>query len=350
METHGGGTGQPREAEHWLRREDGRIECRLCPHHCVLRDGQAGLCQVRAARGAVLVAAGYGHISSAHIDPIEKKPLYHFHPGAPIFSLGGWGCNFACAFCQNWSISQETRLQGEILSPADTVNQALQSGCRLLAYTYNEPLVGFEFVRDCSRLAREAGAKNVLVTNGYVETAPAAELLPLIDALNVDIKSMDDAFYRKQCRGTVAPVLAFCRQAARAGCHIEITNLVIPTLNDTEEQVERLAGWIAENLGALTPLHLSAYHPDYRSRVEATPVETLERAFEICGRHLKYVYLGNVRGGRGQDTACPGCGRTLITRSGYRTTVQALRGGACGHCGRKADVVVEPEVEGTPGR
>ena len=349
METNAGSPDRGRVAEHWFRREDGRVECRLCPHHCVLRNGQAGLCQVRQAQDDVLVAAGYGHISSAHVDPIEKKPLYHFHPGAPIFSIGGWGCNFACAFCQNWSISQAARLEGDVLSPAVTVNEALRSGCHLLAYTYNEPLVGFEFVRDCSRLAREAGVKNVLVTNGYVEPAPAAELLPLVDALNVDIKSMDETFYRKQCRGTLAPVLAFCRQAAQAGCHIEITNLVIPTLNDTDELLERLAVWTAEQLGALTPLHLSAYHPDYRSQEDATPLETLERAFDICGQHLKYVYLGNVRGGRGQDTACPGCGRTLIVRSGYRTALRGLRGGACEQCGRKADVVLASGGGGATG-
>lgn len=305
-----------------------------------MHDGQTGLCRVRKAQGDVLMAAGYGHISSAHVDPIEKKPLYHFHPGSPIFSIGGWGCNFGCTFCQNWSISQETHLQGNIVAPSAVVDQALQGGCRLVAYTYNEPLVGFEFVRDCSRLVRAAGAKNVLVTNGYGEAAPAAELLPMVDALNVDIKSMDDAFYWKQCRGTLAPVLSFCRQASAAGCHIEITNLIIPTLNDADDLLERLAVWIADNLGPLTPLHLSAYHPDYRTQIESTPPETLERAFELCRRHLPYVYMGNMRSGRGQDTVCPGCGHTLIARQGYATTLQGMRDGRCVQCGRKADVIV----------
>lgn len=333
------GTDQPQAAEHWIRRDDGRLECRLCPHHCVLHDGQAGICHVRVARGDVLVAAGYGHISSAHIDPIEKKPLYHFHPGAPIFSIGGWGCNLGCAFCQNWTISQEAHLQGDVLSPSEVVQQALRRDCRLVAYTYNEPLVGFEFVRDCSRRVREAGGKNVLVTNGYVEKAPAAELLPLIDALNVDIKSMDETFYRKQCHGTLAPVLAFCRQASAAGCHIEITNLIIPTLNDSDDQVERLAAWIADNVGPLTPLHLSAYHPDFRTRIEPTPSETLERAYERCRGHLQYVYMGNMLSAQGQNTVCLSCGHTLITRHGYQTTTHGLRGESCAHCGRKADIV-----------
>lgn len=345
MTTGIAGTGQPRRADHWMRRDDGRLECRLCPHHCAICDGQAGICRVRVRRGDILVAAGYGHISSAHIDPIEKKPLYHFHPGEPIFSIGGWGCNFGCTFCQNWSISQEAHLQGNVISAEAIVGQALQRGCRRVAYTYNEPLVGFEYVRDCCRLVREAGATNVLVTNGYVEPAPAAELLPLVGALNVDIKSMDDAFYRKQCHGTLAPVLSFCRQAAAAGCHLEITNLLIPTLNDADELVERLAVWVAGNLGPLTPLHLSAYHPDYQAHIESTPLATLERAFEVCRRHLRYVYMGNVAGGRGQDTVCPGCGHTLIVRHGYATTLRGLRGGACAHCGRKADVIMaEPAV------
>lgn len=326
-------------AEYAFCREDGRIECRLCPHHCVLRDGQAGICHVRVARAGALVAAGYGHISSAHVDPMEKKPLYHFHPGEPIFSLGGWGCNFGCTFCQNWSISQAAELEGVPHTAAETVRGALGSGCRWVAYTYNEPLVGFEFVRDCSRLVREAGAGNVLVTNGFVEEAPAAELLPLTDALNVDIKSMDEPFYRRQCRGRLAPVLRFCRQASAAGCHVEITNLIIPTLNDSAALVEQLAVWIRDNLGPGTPLHLSAYHPDYRAVIEPTPPESLLQAHDLCRRHLTYVYLGNVRTARGQDTVCPGCGNTWITRRGYAVTVAGLRDGACAKCGRKSDVV-----------
>ncbi len=326
-------------AEYAFKRADGRWECRLCPHHCVLREGQVGICHVRVATAGGLVAAGYGHISSSHIDPMEKKPLYHFHPGEPIFSLGGWGCNFGCAFCQNWTISQAAELRGVPSTAADIVKSALGSGCRWVAYTYNEPLVGFEFVRDCSRLVREAGAGNVLVTNGFVEEAPAAELLPLTDALNVDIKSMDESFYRRQCRGRLAPVLRFCRQAVAAGCHVEITNLIIPALNDAPGQIEQLAVWIRDNLGAATPLHLSAYHPDYKSSAEATPPEILLQAHDICRRHLAYVYLGNIRTTRGQDTICPGCGHTWVSRRGYEVTVPGLRDGVCAKCGRKSDVV-----------
>lgn len=329
-----------RMADFWKRRDDGRVECGLCPHHCVLREGQAGLCRVRLATAEGLLAAGYGQISSAHVDPIEKKPLYHFHPGAAIFSIGGWGCNFGCVFCQNWSISQEARLRGAPVPPERVVEEARSAGSRLVAYTYNEPLVGFEYVRDCSRLVRQAEGQNVLVTNGYVEEGPAAELLPLIDALNVDIKSIEDAFYRKQCRGTLEPVLRFCRQAVAAGCHVEITNLVIPTLNDAPGQVGRLAAWVAENLGVRTPLHLSAYHPDYRSGIEATPSDTLSRGRAEALRHLTYVYMGNVRLAEGQDTTCPGCGQLLVERRGYTTRIRGLEGSACARCGRQADFVL----------
>ena len=329
------------DAEYWDRREDGRASCRLCPHHCVIKEGQSGLCNVRGVRGGELKALGYGILSSAHVDPVEKKPLYHFFPGASIFSIGGWGCNFGCVFCQNWAISQKFAESEKRYLPIDIVSQVRASDCKLVAYTYNEPLVGFEFVRDCCRLTRQAGYRNVLVTNGYVEEAPAAEMLPLVDALNVDIKSMEDEFYRKQCRGSLDPVLRFCRQAAKAGCHIEITNLVIPTLNDREELFRQLARWIQSELGPDVPLHLSAYRPEFRSTIPPTPPETLAAASRICREELQYVYLGNVWGMEGQDTCCPGCGNLLLSRRGYTTRRVGVRDGQCRQCGRKADIIDE---------
>jgi len=315
------------------------IQCDLCPHHCHLRGNFSGRCKVRARVGNELKAAGYGLISSAHIDPVEKKPLYHFYPGAPIFSLGGWGCNFGCTFCQNWSISQEFAQGRQCYTSEEMVREMKAQGCSLIAYTYNEPLVGFEFVRDCCQLVRLDGGKNVLVTNGFVETAPAAELLPLIDALNVDIKSMDEGFYEKYCKGRLAPVLDFCRQAVKAGCHLEVTNLIIPGLNDGDENFSRLAAWIRDELGALTPLHLSAYHPDFRLDVAPTPAATLQRAWEICRHELSYVYMGNMPVKHGQDTVCPGCGTTLVQRHGFQSRLIGLRDGSCARCGRKADII-----------
>ncbi len=320
---------------------DGRIECGLCPHRCILIEGQVGRCHVRGVRGRRLCALGYGALSATHVDPVEKKPLYHFLPGEQIFSVGGWGCNLACAFCQNWEISQQfPENVPPRTDPAAVVAQALNSGCRMIAYTYNEPLTGFEFVRDCARLARGAGLKNVLVTNGYVEVEPAAELLPLLDALNVDIKSMDDAFYRQQCHASLAPVLRFCQLARRAGCHLELTNLVIPGLNDRPELFDRLAEWVAETLGSVTPLHLSAYHPDYRAQEPPTPVVTLVDARARCRAKLAYVYVGNVASGLGQDTTCPACGATLVMRRGYQIELTGIRKGACAGCKRAVELVL----------
>jgi pyruvate formate lyase activating enzyme len=282
---------------------------------------------------------GYGLLSSVHVDPIEKKPLYHFHPGSSIFSVGGWGCNFGCTFCQNWTISQDFRKSGACHAPEQIVQTLRAEGCFRVAYTYNEPLVGFEFVRDCCQLVRADGGGNVLVTNGFVEEKPAAELLPLVDALNVDIKSMDEAFYKKYCKGSLAPVLRVCRQAVKAGCHLEVTNLIIPGLNDTDEGFEKLAAWIHDELGPLTPLHLSAYHPDFRLEIPPTSRETLQRAWDISRKKLAYVYQGNLLTKTGQDTFCPGCGSMLIGRRGYQVSVVGLRDGFCARCGRKADLI-----------
>lgn len=294
---------------------------------------------MRTVFGGELKAMGYGLLSSVHVDPVEKKPLYHFYPGSSIFSLGGWGCNFGCTFCQNWTISQDFRKSETIHTPGQMVKAMRAEGCSLMAYTYNEPLVGFEFVRDCSRMVRRDGGKNVLVTNGFIEEKPAAELLPLVDALNVDIKSMDEAFYKEYCKGSLAPVLRFCRQAAKAGCHLEITNLIIPGLNDTDEGIENLAAWIHDELGPLTPLHLSAYHPDFRLETPPTSGETLQRAWDITRKKLAYVYMGNVLSKTGQDTLCPACESPLIRRRGYQVSRGGLQDGSCARCGRKADLI-----------
>jgi pyruvate formate lyase activating enzyme len=333
--------GRMKTAEFWHKAEGGRVRCDLCPHRCSIAEGKAGRCRVRRVEGGALLAAGYGLVSSAHMDPIEKKPLYHFAPGSMIFSVGGWGCNLSCVFCQNWTISQQgTEGEGAPRhEPRQIVEAARRAGSGGIAYTYNEPLVGFEFVRDCARLAADAGLFNALVTNGYALPEPAAALLPLVQALNIDIKSMDDGFYRRHCGGSLQPVLDFAGQARAASCHVEITNLVIPGLNDGDAGFESLAGWMAEHLGEGAPLHLSAYRPEYRMTIPPTPAGTLERAREICRRKLRYVYVGNVLTADGQDTECPGCGATLIARRGYDTRVSGIRDGRCDKCGRPADVV-----------
>jgi len=319
--------------------EGDKARCDLCPHRCLIAEGRTGLCGVRARRGGSLAAEGYGLVSSVNLDPIEKKPLYHFMPGEAILSIGGWGCNFACAFCQNWSISQRVENGGSRYAPEEIVAAAPARGSRGIAYTYNEPLVNAEFVLDCAVRAAEAGLANVLVTNGYVLPEPASELLPLTDALNIDVKSMDDAFYRRHCRGGLQPVLDFAVQAAGAGCHVEITNLVIPGLNDDAQGLEALARWVAEHLGRGAPLHFSAYRPMYKMRAPATPADALERAREIGRRWLDYVYIGNVVSAEGRDTLCPGCGAVLVSRRGYAGEMRGVRNGVCAACGRAADVI-----------
>lgn len=323
--------------QHKLR--GGKVRCDLCPHHCVLAEGDNGLCKARGVRGGELLALCYGVISSAALDPVEKKPLYHFYPGRMIYSIGGWGCNFECSFCQNWTISQQIDRKGRVYTPDHAVREAVRLTSIGIAYTYNEPLVGFEYVRDCAIQVRRAGLVNVLVTNGYVASEPAAELLPLIDALNIDIKSMADGFYRDTCHGRLEPVLRFAKQAVDTGCHVEITNLVIPGMNDQSASFEKLAGWICDNLGRKTPLHLSAYRPEYMLRVGATSPSLLEEGHDICRRYLDYVYIGNVRTDAGQNTGCPKCGKLLIERRGYLTKASGIKNGKCAICGRPVDAV-----------
>jgi len=294
---------------------------------------------VRMAQGGQLHAWGYGRVSSSHVDPIEKKPLYHFRPGSLVYSIGGWGCNFRCRFCQNWSISQQAIESGSPVSPEDVVGAASSEGAGAIAYTYNEPLVGYEFVLDCARMAREAGLVNVLVTNGFINAKPAADILPLVDAMNVDVKSMSDSFYRDLCGARLQPVLDFCRQAVESRCHVEITNLVIPGRNDDDDDFERLSQWILSALGASTPLHLSAYFPQYKMDAPPTSEETLERAYAICSHHLPRVYVGNARTDFGRDTACLSCGSVLVTRMGYSTRVPGIENGRCRACGAVADFV-----------
>jgi pyruvate formate lyase activating enzyme len=285
-----------------------------------------------------LKAAGYGHVSAAHLDPVEKKPLYHFYPGTMIFSIGGWGCNLGCEFCQNWEISQQSPLPGPEYTPDTIAEQAVKSGSIGVAYTYNEPLIACEFVSDCAQRVRAKGLRNVLVTNGFVLPLPASALLPWIDAVNLDIKSMEKSFYKKSCHAALPPVFDFACQVRAAGCHMEITNLVIPGMNDQDSLFEQLASWMAARLGRHTPLHLSAYHPDYKSKNPPTPLATLAHARELCARHLDYVYIGNQISRHGADTVCPGCHATLIERVGYSVKTAGLTAaGFCAGCGRAFD-------------
>jgi len=324
----------------WRPLPNGQAACELCPVGCRLRPGQEGPCATRANRGGAMVPLHYGRIVTAAVDPVEKKPLYHFHPGRPILSVAAPGCNLHCLFCQNWAISQDGSAATRPASPAELVDAARAGGSVGLAFTYSEPLVWYEFVRDTAQAVRDAGLCNVLVTNGYLNREPLAELLPLIDAVNIDLKSMDDRFYRKLCRARLQPVLDAIRQCVAAGVHVELTNLVIPGHNDDEAQIAALVDFVA-SLDPPPPLHFSAYHPAWRLQAPATPAATLIRAREMARRRLDWVYLGNVRGAEGRDSACPHCGTPAVDRAGYAGRVLMTADGCCRGCGRRLPFVLD---------
>jgi pyruvate formate lyase activating enzyme len=269
---------------------------------------------------------------------MEKKPLYHFHPGERILSVGTNGCNLGCPFCQNWSISQKDSPSEEI-TPDGIIALASRYNTKFIAYTYNEPFIWYEYVLDSAKAAKEQGFINVLVTNGYINPEPLKELLPYISAMNIDIKSINNNFYRRLCKAELEPVLETIK-IARGKAHIEITNLVITGENDKTGEFEELARWIADNLGRDTPLHFSAYFPSYKFNNPPTPAETLLKAYQIARKHLDFVYLGNVTGVKeGRDTICYKCGAKLIERMGYQIKIDSLMaGGTCKHCGSENNI------------
>ena len=328
------------EAAWWHALPDGRVQCDLCPIGCKLREGQDGPCGTRGVRGGRMVPLQYGRVVAAGLDPVEKKPLYHFHPGRSILSLAALGCNLHCAFCQNWNISQRhDGVPAEELPPERAAALADRDGSIGVAYTYSEPLVWYEYVRDTARLVRARGLKNVVVTNGFLEPGPLAELLPLIDAANVDLKSMDDDFYRRVCKARLAPVLENIRRIHAAGVHLEVTNLLIPGYNDADAQIAALVEFVA-GVSPDIPLHFSAYHPAWKFDAPPTPPETLLRAARIARERLPYVYLGNVLLPGESDTRCPDCGETVVRRGGFAAEVRLGPGATCPACGRKLPFVV----------
>jgi len=297
-----------KEALFYEKRDGNRVKCKLCPQLCLIEPDDVGFCFIRKNAGGVLYAAEYGRISSAQLDPIEKKPLYYFHPGSTIFSIGGIGCNLRCPWCQNWNIAQpRDSLPGlsiedaieqftEEMSPGQVLEitkRYVPNGCIGVAYTYNEPFTWYEYVKDIAALVKEAGLFNVLVTNGYVLEEPLRGLLPLVDAMNIDIKGFNESFYHR-LGGHFRPAIRTAETAKTAGCHIEITNLLIPDLNDAREDIEKLVDWVANKLGKDTPLHFSRYFPSYKMMAGPTPLETLHLAEAIAKQKLDLVHLGNV--------------------------------------------------------
>ena len=329
-----------KEALFYEREQDGQVRCGLCRFHCLIGEGKRGNCAVRENRGGTLYSLVYGKLCAWQIDPIEKKPLFHVLPGSRSYSIATVGCNFHCRHCQNYSISQVPRnapVQGIDISPQEVVQQAVTGNCRSIAYTYTEPTVFYEFAYDTARLAREAGLKNIFVTNGYISKEALTMIAPYLDAANIDLKGFSEGFYRDVVHAQLSEVLDSIIEYRRLGIWIELTTLIIPGLNDDGEELQRLASFIVTNLGVDTPWHVSQFYPTYQlTDRPRTPVETLRRARDIgLAAGLRYVYEGNVPGEGGENTSCPSCESLLIRRYGYTIESNRLSNGICPDCGTR---------------
>ncbi len=315
---------------------DNKIECTLCPHYCKLAEGRSGICGVRKNNGREIELLTYGVISGYSLDPVEKKPLYHFFPGHNVLSIGSFGCNMKCDFCQNFNISQKIPLS---LFPETTPLKIIKAAKAAennigVAFTYNEPIIWFEFMRDTSLLARSEGLYTVMVSNGYVNSEPMSEIIQFIDAFNIDLKAFNNNFYRKLTGSDIEPVKNSLKQIAREGKHLEVTTLIIPGQNDKESEMQLQSEWMAGELGKNVPLHLSKYYPMHKRDDPTTSQETLNCLFEIASKNLNHVYMGNTVSDSGQNTYCPECGQTVTIRSGYNTRLLNLDNkGKCIKCG-----------------
>lgn len=318
-----------------------RLICLLCPRSCIIEPGKFGRCRVRRNEAGKLISLNYGICTSIAFDPVEKKPLYHFYPGWNVLSLGSFGCNLSCGFCQNWELSQGTP-PGQFLSPEDLVKilqvRGKESNCCGVAYTYSEPSVWYEFVSDASPLVKENGFKNILVTNGMLNRAPLKQLLPQLDALNIDLKGFTEDFYREVVGGSLQRVMDTVELSLEMGKHVEVTTLIIPGLNDSREELKQLAQWLS-GLSVDLPLHLSRYFPRYKFNQPPTPEETLLEAREIAREYLNYVYIGNLDSRGYSDTECLRCGQRLIERTGYLIKMTGLDKGVCTRCGYRPPIV-----------
>jgi pyruvate formate lyase activating enzyme len=316
----------------------GKLHCFLCNHHCKIADSKFGFCGVRQNQNGTLVTFAYGKVIAANVDPIEKKPLYHFFPGSLSFSIATAGCNFHCGFCQNWQISQISQrdghgMPGHEFSPQELVAQAKARKCRSIAYTYTEPTIFFEYAYDTAELAKEEGLRNVFVTNGFMTSRALEKIRPYLDACNVDLKSFRDDFYKKTCSGRLKPVLESIRRMKKLGIWVEVTTLVVPDQNDSESELRDIASFIA-GLDQGIPWHISRFHPDYEfGDARPTPLETLKMAYSI-GKDamLEHIYIGNVPG-EGSDTVCPRCHEVVIRRGALGVKENRLKDSSCPSCG-----------------
>ncbi|MBI9099109.1 MAG: AmmeMemoRadiSam system radical SAM enzyme [Spirochaetaceae bacterium] len=329
------------EALFYSKEKENTLRCRLCPHNCLIPRDKTGYCGVRRNNEGTLYSLTFGRIISAACDPVEKKPLYHFYPGTSAYSLGGFGCNLACRHCQNHDISQvrdETSFSRlHSMTPEEIVDNAQFHHCKMIAWTYNEPTIWYEYILETSKLAIKAGIKTVLITNGVINSEPLKELLPYIDAYRVDIKGFSKDFY-KSLSGF--PFLETVKKSAETafnrGCHVELVSNIIPGWNDDPPQINRLIDWILDKLDESVPWHVTAYHPAYKLRETSTPAETLEK-ISALGKSLglKHIYLGNVYSSTGNNTICPGCGKTVIRRFAMSMEENILKEGCCPDCSYK---------------
>ena len=331
------------EARQYAKCEESAVKCSLCNHRCRIASGNHGICGVRENVGGTLYASTYGKVSAEAVDPIEKKPLFHYLPGTLSYSLGGIGCNFHCQNCQNWHISRAKMTGARLipLAPKEGVARAIGSGCASISWTYNEPTIWHEYTLDMGTGARAAGLGTVYVTNGYITEEALRELAPMLGAFRVDLKAFSEDFYKNICGAHLQPVLDSAALARELGMHVETVTLVIPGLNDSTEEMDALIRWVIEHLGPATPMHFSRFHPDYQMTDRgATPVATLEKIYTRAKElGLRFPYLGNVSNHPYEHTYCPACGAVLIERQGFTSRFRELDGQQCGKCGERIEIV-----------
>lgn len=326
-----------KKAAFFEKKDKLKVQCQLCPHYCLLKNGERGKCMVRRNVNGDLLSENYERTSSVSIDPIEKKPLYHFHPGKDVLSIGTVGCNLKCKFCQNYQISQ-TDIDNYSFLKSYTSDEIVRTTLKYssnigIAYTYNEPIIWFEYVLETAKLAHENGLNNILVSNGFINPAPLDELIPVFDAFSIDLKGFTEDFYRDFTDSKLEPVKQSLIKLAKSGKHLEITNLVITDINDDENVFQEMVEWIAEHCGKNTVLHISRYFPMFKIDNLPTSQSKLESLYAIAKKHLDFVYLGNIKTESGQNTYCPKCNQRLITRSGYKVQIDNLNeSGACTKC------------------
>ncbi len=331
-------SGARKEAAFYQKLSDKLVQCKLCPRECVVADGQRGFCRVRENRGGTYYSLVYSRIVAAHIDPVEKKPFFHFLPGAMAMSVASGGCNVHCKFCQNWEISQARPedLDSRLITPQQLAAAATRNACRVMAYTYSEPIVFWEYVYDAADAGHRESVRSVMVSNGFIQQAPLVKVCERLDALKVDLKSFSETYYRDVVRGELKPVLNTIVTARKHARWLEIVYLTVPTLNDSDQEFKNLARWIKTELGPDVPIHFTRFYPLYLlNNLPPTPVQTLERAKAIMDAEgLHYAYIGNIPGHPAENTWCPQCKALLIERTGYAIKQVNLKQGKCGKCGR----------------